>query len=222
MDCPECGLTVKVPAPIGGTLTDKRIPHQEIPPLLASNYSSNSAAPPLPSFAPGPTSKSRRSPQPRWEARVPREPLSGLSIDFDFDGVFGRDEEDAASLCLESIIKKLKQHFELHADHYRSCALLIVVFRFTTDEVVLRLLGSVNRESIQIDSRVTLQGDAEPSFSLHPIVALASLMLVALSAVTNPQRLTRVARLVANPCFEDFRRPLDEHVGVPKRWWWFW
>ncbi|MCA9031941.1 MAG: hypothetical protein KDA66_14095, partial [Planctomycetaceae bacterium] len=38
VECPECGQTLKVPAPVGGKLTQKRMPRQDVPPLLDPNY----------------------------------------------------------------------------------------------------------------------------------------------------------------------------------------
>lgn len=214
VDCPDCGLTVKVPAPIGGRLTDKRIVSPDVPPLLQPDYpvgTEGSAAHVQPPRLRKKASASKR------QVAVPKEPANGYNLDYDFDGIFGRDEEDAASDAMEEILDGIEDHFEEFPEYFESAGLLLVLYTFTDEEITMRLGGSLNRERISIEERWSL--------IVHRGGARRNLAQVLINA-TDPIEITGITpRVLAGRCIRpltaEFLKQLDQLAGRRKSGW-FW
>ncbi|MCA8990436.1 MAG: hypothetical protein KDA88_00570 [Planctomycetaceae bacterium] len=221
VECPECGQTLKVPAPVGGKLTQKRMPRQDVPPLLDPNYQGkpsitapNQQASELVSQKPAKSSRPRKF-------EVPQEPANGFELDFDFDCILGRDEEDYAHDFMEDVIDRMIEHFEKHPQHFSSCGLLLKVFKYAIDEVVIQVLGSVNGEAIRFDARVNLEPH-DRSGSIFHRHSLVGMIMAGTAEVTRVWKTSQIGSRTLKPMLKQVKRGLDDHAGVPRSWWSFW
>lgn len=214
VECPECGLTVKVPAPIGGRLTDKRIESPEVPPLLVTNYPISANAPAAPSPTPRHGKKASGS---KRQAVVPKEPSQGYNFDYDFDGIFGRDEEAAASDAMDGILDLIEDHFEKNSDSFASAGLLLVLYKFSEEEITMRLSGTLNRERVSAEERWSLTRERGGARRDLAQVILNAADPIELTGIT-PERL---ADRCVRPLASQFISQLDDFVGRRKPGW-FW
>ncbi|MEZ5940967.1 MAG: hypothetical protein R3C18_06220 [Planctomycetaceae bacterium] len=222
VECPECGQMLKVPAPIGGKLTQKRMPRQDVPPLLDPNYQSSRGivAPNQPN-SPAPAKSKPAKPSRQRHFEVPQEPANGFELDFDFDCILGRDEEDYAHDFMEDVIDGLVEHFEKHSQHFSSCGLLLKVFKYSIDEVVIQVLGNLNREGIRFDARVNLD-PRHNSVSIFHRHSLVGMIMAGTAEVTRVRTISQIASRALKPMLKQVQRGLDDHAGVPRSWWSFW
>ena len=213
IDCPECRTTLKVPVPLGGRLTEKRIAGALPPPLLEPNQLRQRMGT---EAAPRDGGNAAEAARQHRAVNVPHEPHSGFMLDFGYDCVLARQEEVAADEALHMLIEKLLQHFQERSKEFQSAGLLLIVFAFTGDEVIVQMKGSVNGEPVRVDARLK-----PGAITLQDVLALRVFRTL-FPKDSGYSSVSVFAERVGEQLLYRFRRALDNHVGRSAPWWQFW
>ncbi len=150
IECPGCAILLRVPTPIGGRLTEKRLSPPPAPVHVATDTKAGDGT--------GGTIEGVVSSEASAGARVqrpalpPEAPRFGFQIEYALIGVFGRDQQDQLQSSLDAICAALLRHLESFPQAFASAGLVIEVHRFEVQigsiDLRLHLVGSLNGEPV--------------------------------------------------------------------------
>lgn len=145
--CDECGAVVKVPNPIGGKLTDRRLRESPEPDRKQSRRKQARAD------ADAHASRSNRA-EPLPEPEGPEsyvaepEPAFGFLWQVKLDRLINRKLKKPAAATSQGIVTDLEEHFAQFPERFRSGSFILRVERYEmSDEgydANFRLLGTIN------------------------------------------------------------------------------
>jgi hypothetical protein len=215
MECPGCAIVLRVPTPIGGRLTDKRLPSattRAVADTVAARDAGDDAGALLPAVL-------EAGAKPQRPAIPPEAPRFGFTIEYALIGVFGRDQQAQLQASLENICDGLNDHLEGRPQFFTSGGLLIEVHRFEVEigsiDLRLHMRGNLNGEPV---SETILTHDS-PGGSTRSIllsgfvgVALANVGNRLLRTFVRRWGLTRAYRRAARLATRDLARSLNRVV----------
>lgn len=205
VECPACGIPLRVPTPIGGRLTEKRLA---------------AAAPPPASFTVEMDADGESTPEaePRLQrpALPPEAPRHGFQIEYGLTGVFGRDQQERLDETLQSICDAVRDHMEGRPQSFTSCGLLIEVHRFEVQigEIDLRLhvRGTLNGDAVS----ETIRTHSSPGGNTESVLMRGALGVALSNGLSALQRmllpgagLSRAYRRASRLAARDISRFLD-------------
>lgn len=147
IECPGCAIVLRVPTPIGGRLTEKRLlpATTQLPSAIQTGAADDSSS--ADPMADPPTGRKLQRP-----ALPPEAPRHGFQIDYALIGVFGRDQIDELQNSMQTICDGVEQHLESRPQLFTSAGLVIEVHRFEVQigliDLRLHLVGSLNGEAV--------------------------------------------------------------------------
>lgn len=221
IECPGCTIMLRVPTPIGGRLTEKRLaptPSTRAPSLApVETQDIEGAANGIADESPLRTHR---------PAHPPEEPSRGFRIEYDLVGVYGRDQMPQLEASLGTICDAAQQHLEGFPQWFQSGGLLIEVHRYEVlvglIDLRLQLRGNLNGEPVSdsIRSHDSPGGNARS-------VLMRGLLGIAIANITNAIRrvvsphsgTTRAYRKAERYAIQDLSRCLDRIVNRPRSFW---
>jgi hypothetical protein len=210
IECPGCAIVLRVPTPIGGRLTKKRL---SPPPAVVPVSIDTSAGDGTIENDPAAGARAQRP------ALPPEAPRFGFQIEYALIGVFGRDQQERLQASLTNICEGVREHLESRPQFFTSAGLVIEVHRFEVQigsiDLRLHLLGSLNGENV---SETILTHDS-PGGSTRSIlmrgflgVAIANLWYAMLRTIMPGAGLARAYRHAERMAIKDLNRGLERIV----------
>lgn len=182
VECDNCSMLVKVPVPIGGALTDKRLRKHELP-SVSVTVSSEEV-----DYEETKTSDKRARVAALYSERDQRyfdlrnQPHQGfkLKVELPDDESLTPEERESLTETADAIVAKLLAHLEYYPDTFQRGGLFLCLNHWHIDthfrDMEVRLMGILNGKQVSESVRVQWQSGTSRGRSMFRIVNLLNMI----------------------------------------------